>query len=87
MLIGSFFCWALWAMLLLVIVSRDFSTLILSVILFWLGSSITIIVAGTISGEVGGRFGKKIGVEKLRELCGMVLMLVGAAYMINGLLV
>ncbi len=86
MLIGSFFCWALWAMLLMVVLSGDFLTMFLSVIMFWIGSSTTIIAAGTISGEAGGRFGKKIGTERLRELCGMVLMMVGAAYMINGLL-
>jgi sulfite exporter TauE/SafE len=86
LLIGSFFCPALWTTLLLsVTVSRDFSTLLFSVITFWLGSSVMIIVAGTVTGEVGGRWGKRIGFEKLRDISGMVLMMAGAFYLISGL--
>lgn len=83
LLIGSFFCWALWAALLMATLSGDISVLFLSVIAFWAGSSVTILIAGTLSGGVGGRWRKKIGVEKLREICGLVLMMVGAFYLIR----
>lgn len=85
LLIGSFFCPLLWITLVRAALSRESTIMLLSVIAFWLGSSVTIIAAGTVSGEVGGRWGKKIGVEKLRDLCGMVLMMVGAFYLINAL--
>jgi hypothetical protein len=85
-LIGSFFCLPLWIMLGLAVVSGDTLVLFLSVIAFWGGSSTTIIAAGTVSGGVGGRWRKKFGIEKLRELCGMVLMMVGVIFLINGLL-
>jgi hypothetical protein len=86
LLIGSFFCWALWLMIGLAVLSGDFSTLLVSVIAFWMGSSAFIIAAGTLSGEVGGRWGKKIGTEKLRDICGMVLMLIGIFYVLRGLM-
>jgi sulfite exporter TauE/SafE len=85
LLIGSFFCPALWIMLTGSVLSGNFPTLIFSVVAFWSGSSIFILAAGTVSGEVGGRWRKKIGVEKLRDLCGMVLMMVGVFYLINAL--
>lgn len=85
LLIGSFFCPALWIMLTGSVLSGNFPTLIFSVVAFWSGSSIFILTAGTVSGGVGGRWGKKIGVEKLRDLCGMVLMMVGVFYLINAL--
>ncbi len=84
LLIGSFFCWALWLMIGLAVLSGDFPTLLLSVIAFWMGSSACIITAGTISGGVGGRWRKKIGADRLRDVCGMVLILVGILYLIRG---
>lgn len=84
LLIGSFFCWALWLMIGLAVLSGDFSTLLLSVIAFWIGSSVCIIAAGTVSGGVGGRWGRKIGTEKLRDVCGIVLILIGIIYLIRG---
>jgi len=83
LLIGSFFCPALWLMLTTSVLSGNFPTLVFSVIAFWTGSSVTIIAAGSLSGEIGGRWGKKMGVEKLRDICGMVLMMVGVFYLIN----
>lgn len=83
MLIGSFFCPLLWIALVSAILTRDMLTLVLSVFSFWLGSSIAIVTAGSVSGEIGGRWGKKIGAERLREIMGMVLMMVGAMYLIN----
>jgi hypothetical protein len=44
-----------------------------------------IIAAGTITGEMGGRSKKKIGVEKIRFICGLVLMMAGAFYLYSGL--
>jgi sulfite exporter TauE/SafE len=85
LLIGSFFCPLLWIALVRAALSRESTIMFLSVIAFWLGSSVSIIAAGTVSGGVGGRWGKKIGVEKLRDLCGMVLMMVGVFYLINAL--
>jgi sulfite exporter TauE/SafE len=85
LLIGSFFCPALWIALVGATLTRDFTVLLLSVGAFWAGSSIFIMLAGSISGEVGGRWGKKIGVEKLKDVCGMVLILAGAFYLISGL--
>lgn len=85
LLIGSFFCPALWIMLTDSVLSGNLPTMIFSVVAFWGGSSIFILTAGSVSGEVGGRWRKKIGVEKLRDLCGMVLMMVGAFYLINAL--
>ena len=86
-LIGSFFCPLLWITLVgATTLSGDFLTLILSVFAFWIGSSTSIVVAGTISGEGGGRLGKKIGLEKLRELMGMVLIMVGIFYLFRGLI-
>lgn len=85
LLIGSFFCPALWIALVGATLTRDFSVLLLSVGAFWAGSSVFIIIAGSVSGEVGGRFGKKVGVEKLRDLCGMVLIMAGAFYLYSGL--
>ncbi|UCE74229.1 MAG: sulfite exporter TauE/SafE family protein [Methanomassiliicoccales archaeon] len=84
-LIGSFFCPLLWIALVRATLSQNALTLSLSVISFWAGSSFSILAAGTVSGEVGGRWGKKIGIEKLRDLCGMALILVGVFYLINGL--
>ncbi len=86
LLIGSFFCPLLWITLVRATLTRDMLTMFMSVIAFWLGSSGTIIAAGTISGKVGGRWGKKIGSEKLRDVCGMVLMMVGVFYLMTGLL-
>ena len=85
LLIGSFFCPLLWIALVSATLTRDMLTLVLSVFAFWLGSSVTIITAGTVSGELGGRWGKKMGKEKLREIMGMVLMMVGVMYLVNGL--
>jgi sulfite exporter TauE/SafE len=84
LLIGSFFCPLLWIALVRATLTRDILTMFLSVVTFWLGSSGTIIAAGTVSGEVGGRWSKKMGAQKLKELCGMVLMMVGLMYLING---
>ncbi len=86
LLIGSFFCPLLWFALVRAALSRDILTMFFSVMVFWLGSSVTIIPAGTLSGEVGRRWGKKIGIEKLRDICGMVLMMVGVFYLINAFL-
>lgn len=86
LLIGSFFCPLLWIALVSATLSRDMLTLVLSVFAFWLGSSVTIITAGTVSGELGGRWGKKMGKERLREIMGMVLIMVGVIYLVNGLL-
>lgn len=86
LLIGSFFCPLLWFALVAAALTRDLLTMFFSVMLFWLGSSVTIIPAGTLSGGVGGRWRKKIGVEKLRDICGMVLMMVGVFYLINAFL-
>ena len=86
LLIGSFFCPLLWIALVSATLTRDMLTLVLSVFAFWVGSSVTIITAGTVSGELGGRWGKKMGTEKLREIMGMVLVMVGVMYLVNGLL-
>lgn len=83
MLIGSFFCPLLWIALVSATLTRDMLTLVLSVFTFWLGSSVTIVTAGSVSGEIGGRWGKKIGAERLREIMGMVLIMVGVMYLIN----
>lgn len=84
LLIGSFFCPLLWIALVRATFTRDLLTMFLSVFLFWIGSSVTILAAGTVSGGVGGRWRKKIGYEKLRDLCGMVLIMVGVFYLISG---
>ena len=85
-LIGSFFCPLLWATLVLAVaVSGDFATMLLSVLSFWAGSSLMIIAAGTITGKMGGRSKRKIGVEKIRFICGLVLIMAGAFYLISGL--
>jgi sulfite exporter TauE/SafE len=86
LLIGSFFCPLLWIALVSATLTRDMLTLVLSVFAFWLGSSVTIITAGTVSGELGGRWGKKMGKEQLREIMGMVLIMVGIMYLVNGLI-
>jgi sulfite exporter TauE/SafE len=86
LLIGSFFCPLLWITLIRAALTRDSVTMFFSVVAFWLGSSGAILVAGTLSGEVGGRWGKKMGAERLRDLCGMVLMMVGILYLINAFL-
>jgi len=86
LLIGSFFCPLLWFTLVGAALTRDLLTMFFSVMVFWAGSSVTIIPAGTLSGGVGGRWRKKIGVEKLRDICGMVLMMVGVFYLINAFL-
>ncbi|UCE39385.1 MAG: sulfite exporter TauE/SafE family protein [Thermoplasmata archaeon] len=85
LLIGSFFCPLLWIALVRATLTRDMLTMFLSVFTFWIGSSFAIIAAGTVSGEVGGRWRKKIGIQKLRDICGMVLIMVGIFYLINGL--
>ncbi len=85
LLIGSFFCPLLWLALVRATLTGDIITMFMSVFVFWMGSSVTILAAGTVSGEVGGRTGKRIGYEKLRDLCGMVLMMVGVFYLISGL--
>jgi sulfite exporter TauE/SafE len=85
-LIGSFFCPALWATLVLAVAVRgDFITMLLSVLSFWAGSSLMIIAAGTITGEMGGKSKRKIGVENIRFICGLVLMMAGVFYLISGL--
>jgi sulfite exporter TauE/SafE len=86
LLIGSFFCPLLWFTLVGAALTKDLLTMFFSVMVFWMGSSVTIIPAGTLSGGVGGRWRKKIGVEKLRDICGMVLMMVGVFYLINAFL-
>lgn len=86
LLIGSFFCPLLWFALIRAALTRDILTMFFSVMVFWLGSSITIIPVGTLSGGVGGRWRKKIGVEKLRDICGIVLILIGVFYLINAFL-
>lgn len=83
LLIGSFFCPLLWIALVSATLTRDVVTLVLSVFAFWLGSSVAIVTAGSVSGEIGGRWGKKKGPERVREIMGMVLMMVGAMYLIN----
>ncbi len=83
LLIGSFFCPLLWFTLVQATLTRDFITLVLSVGVFWIGSSGTILAAGFVSGEVGGRWRKKIGRKKIRDICGMALMFVGAFYLLN----
>jgi sulfite exporter TauE/SafE len=85
LLIGSFFCPLLWAALVAAALTRDFMTMVLSIILFWVGSSITIMAAGTISGEIGGKGEKKLGREKISDIMGMVLIMAGAIYLVNGL--
>jgi sulfite exporter TauE/SafE len=86
LLIGSFFCPLLWAALVAAALTGDFLTMVLSVVFFWVGSSVTIFIAGTVSGEVGGRGKKRIGREKVRDIMGMVLIGAGAVYLANGLL-
>jgi sulfite exporter TauE/SafE len=86
LLIGSFFCPLLWAALVASALTRDFMTMVLSVVFFWSGSSITIFAAGTISGEIGGKSKKRIGKDKIKDVMGMVLMMAGAVYLVNGLL-
>lgn len=83
LLIGSFFCPLLWFTLVQATLTGDFVILVLSVAVFWIGSSGTILAAGFVSGEVGGRWRKKIGREKIRDICGMALVLVGIFYLIN----
>jgi sulfite exporter TauE/SafE len=83
LLIGSFFCPLLWFTLVQATLTRDFPTLVMSVAVFWVGSSGTILAAGFVSGEVGGRWRKKIGLERIRDICGMALILVGIFYLIN----
>ena len=85
LLIGSFFCPLLWIALVRATLTGDIITMFMSVFVFWMGSSVTILAAGTVSGEVGGRTGKRIGYEKLRDVIGMVLIMVGAFYLISGL--
>jgi sulfite exporter TauE/SafE len=85
LLIGSIFCPILWAALIAAALTRDLSTMFFSVIAFWLGSSTSIISAGTVSGGFGGRWSKKVGSQRLREIMGMVLMMVGAFYIFLGL--
>ena len=87
MLIGSFFCPLLWFALVSATLTRDMLTLVLSVFAFWLGSSVTIVTAGSVSGEIGGRWGKRIGADRLKEIMGMVLMMVGAMYLINAFII
>lgn len=86
LLIGSFFCPLLWAALVAAALTRDFLTMVVSVVFFWMGSSVTIFIAGTVSGEVGGRGKKRIGKEKIRDIMGMILIMVGAIYIVNGLM-
>jgi sulfite exporter TauE/SafE len=86
LLIGSFFCPLLWAALVASALTRSFMTMVLSVVFFWCGSSITIFAAGTISGEIGGKSKRKIGKDKIKDVMGMVLMMAGGIYLANGLL-
>lgn len=83
LLIGSFFCPILWIALVRAALTRDLSIMFLSVISFWIGSSTTILAAGIISGKLGGIFKKWKGTQELRLTMGMVLMMVGAMYLIN----
>jgi sulfite exporter TauE/SafE len=86
LLIGSFFCPLLWAALIAAALTRDFLTMVLSVAFFWIGSSVAIFIVGTVSGEIGGRGRKRIGKEKLRDIMGMILIMVGVIYIVNGLI-
>ncbi|UCG68818.1 MAG: sulfite exporter TauE/SafE family protein [Thermoplasmata archaeon] len=87
LLIGSFFCPLLWAALIAAALTRDFLTMVLSVAFFWVGSSVAIFITGTVFGEVGGRSKKRIGKDKIRDMMGMILIMVGAIYIANGLIV
>lgn len=87
LLIGSFFCPLLWFTLVQATLTRDFITLVLSVGAFWIGSSGTILAAGFLSGEVGRRWREKIGSEKIRDICGLALILVGIFYLINVIII
>lgn len=86
MLVGSFFCPALWLAVLNAVLIGNFLIMTFSIFSFWLGSSIFIILAGTLSGGIGKKWKLWAGAKKVRDICGIALIVVGAFYIINGLL-
>ncbi|MEW6069867.1 MAG: sulfite exporter TauE/SafE family protein [Candidatus Thermoplasmatota archaeon] len=86
MLVGSFFCPALWLAILNATLTKNFLIMTLSIISFWLGSSIFIILAGTLSGGISKKWKLLANAEKVRDVCGIVLICVGLFYITAGLI-
>jgi len=79
MLIGSFVCPPFLIMLSSTL-DESIPTLVGSVFLFWLASSISIILLGTGAGWVSKYIYKKIDPEKIKNIMYMVLIMVGFVF-------
>ena len=52
-------------------------------ILFWASNTIFIVLAGVLSGWIGGKLRSKISPNRVRRVCGMTLAFVGFLYFIS----
>ncbi|MDP6155579.1 MAG: sulfite exporter TauE/SafE family protein, partial [Candidatus Thermoplasmatota archaeon] len=75
-LIGSFIC-PPFIFMLISNIEESIFVLILSVIMFWVGSSVSIIVLGAVSGRFSSLLKEKKGREWVRNVCAFTLIFTG----------
>lgn len=53
---------------------------------FWLGTSVYLIIIGVLSSIVGVSLELRIGMKRIRRICGYSMMIVGLLFMVEGLI-
>ena len=76
MLIGSFIC-PPFIFMLISIIEESIIVMILSVIMFWIGSSVSIIILGAVSGRFSSFLREKKGQVWVRNVCAFMLIFTG----------
>jgi len=76
MLIGSFIC-PPFILMLISNIEESVIVMVLSVIMFWVGSSVSIIILGAVSGRFSSLLQEKKGQEWVRNVCAFTLIFTG----------
>ena len=76
MLIGSFIC-PPFIFMLVANIDRSLSTFIFSIMMFWVGSSLSFLFLGSVSGKLSKYLRKKKGRDWIRNVCSFILIFTG----------
>ncbi len=83
--VGSLLCPPLWVALAGAVLTLDLTVMILSVLAFWAGSSVSILAVGLASGHLAPRCEARTGRRQLRDIAAVMLIMMGLMYLANGL--
>lgn len=85
--IGLSVCPALWIVVFRSALMSNVASMMLTLFLFWIGTSAFMVIIGVMSGGLGGslisKFQEKFGPRQVKVVCGGLLMVIGIIYLVR----